>query len=1568
MKTNPIIAVILFSVLILAAGLCHAGIPEPDTVIHGDVYNTSGGKRIPVTGGRIDWVIKGREGAAAQYNLTTAIECFDCENWSDGACVECNDHGYILSVPQEAMAAGAEAAEAAVPLTGENQQYDYLAVTVDGTPAKILLMGQYGNTRPDEPAGEFLLASQNRRSHYYRVDLEMTEAPADEDSDGMPDYWETENGLLPADPADAPLDPDGDGWSNLQEFLNNADPNGDNRIPMLYSDVVRTSERGMSQFQVKILDSDTPPESVRVEVTAIPESLALIVFGEASAGPHGAPLAIGDVMTLQDMIEGNILLVCRGEPVDPAIGITLSDGEHEPVETEVAVTVFRPTDAADPLLWVDAAHFAAGLADGGVPTVMPDRSSHRNDGAAYRYTDDNRIEPYPLPVATDTFSGRPAVHLDGSAWIELPSGENVFPGNDAMFITMFRATGETDGILASGPYFEVAVTGSDHPSHPNEIRVSTDTETVYGNRPVLGEWVIAMVSRLYGQTRIVTHGVWGGGPWAHPIVRNLGTDPTLGARAELVWDFDLNDWIFNTHNRFEGDVGEIIMYNRQLDPTKGWRVGAYLQAKWFAGVVNDQSDATSNQDLMSVSWFEWKERKDLVDAANDARAAYEAALVANQGVQEALAAFEALVPDHAPWTGTPPAIDEAAAAFTAYRDATLFDYERDFVALYGRETPYVMLGGFGDDNAAGGHESDVLLGGPGADRLWGLGGADLFVVGDGDEVYDFNRSDGDRIDLTGLLYDPTRPLSACVRLELVADPSTGETHTLMRIDSNGDGSGFDDAEILLRSVVLRDTDLPVLWANGHLQTGGVRPQLSLSIEADTAEAMEIGGSPGVLKLTFSGPVVSADVTVPADLTVPLTFGGDAEFGVDYRLEAMVYDPETGVYAPVPMDSGRAPVVLKPGDKVLTLHLIPMADGVNELVETARVGLMPKSGHYGLGEPSAVDIRLSDGPDEVRIAATGPAAHESGQLTGRVSLSRTGTVEDPLEVRLSIQGTAINGTDYEFIPSEVQIPAGQVTVTFPVSARTDAETEPEEYAEIFVVQGDGYIVAGPTSVRVAILDVTAPLTPAIGDADGDGLPDEWERQYGLDPAAANAGGDPDNDGFTNLEEYLCGTNPVDAASTPAPPLADAGPNQVAAPGAPVKLSAFNSLAGNGEALSVSWTQIGGPAVDMADAQSPGPSFTAPGGFTGALTFEAIVTSPCGGSATDACIVNVTPDGMIPAAAATAAPALLTGAGETAALDGSGSTNIDGTTDGLSYRWAQVQGPDAVLSDPTAASPNFAAPVAGAALVFELTVTDDATGLKDQVRVAVNVSPTGQPPEATASAAPNPAKEGATAALTAEGGTAWQWRQVSGTPATLSDPMARTPELSAPAVGPEGATLDFELAAMNGEGLLTLAETALMVTDDPAANAGMVPMTLPSGDRLDLTADGLVSMTAASADGAPDGLLYDPVEMDVKVLDADGAARVSVRLPEAAPDGYVWYARTADGWQALSAGQTTWSADGTSAALTLTGGAPGNGPGVTRYAIGIGPAPVGGDGEGDGDSDGGSGGGGGCFINAVGIGWR
>jgi hypothetical protein len=50
--------------------------------------------------------------------------------------------------------------------------------------------------------------------------LKSLPAPADDDHDGMPNGWETAMGFSPSDPTDRNGDHDGDGYTNLEEYLN----------------------------------------------------------------------------------------------------------------------------------------------------------------------------------------------------------------------------------------------------------------------------------------------------------------------------------------------------------------------------------------------------------------------------------------------------------------------------------------------------------------------------------------------------------------------------------------------------------------------------------------------------------------------------------------------------------------------------------------------------------------------------------------------------------------------------------------------------------------------------------------------------------------------------------------------------------------------------------------------------------------------------------------------------------------------------------------------------------------------------------------------------------------------------------------------------------------------------------------------------------------------------------------------------------------------------------------------------------------------------------------------------
>jgi hypothetical protein len=61
------------------------------------------------------------------------------------------------------------------------------------------------------------------------------------------------------------------------------------------------------------------------------------------------------------------------------------------------------------------------------------------------------------------------------------------------------------------------------------------------------------------------------------------------------------------------------------------------------------------------------------------------------------------------------------------------------------------------------------------------------------------------------------------------------------------------------------------------------------------------------------------------------------------------------------------------------------------------------------------------------------------------------------------------------------------------------------------------------------DQVTMVTGAEIDSDGDGMPDAWETLYQLDPEANDCDKDADDDGVSNLGEYLTDTNPRDPAS-------------------------------------------------------------------------------------------------------------------------------------------------------------------------------------------------------------------------------------------------------------------------------------------------------------------------------------------------------------------------------------------------------------------------------------------------------
>ena len=84
---------------------------------------------------------------------------------------------------------------------------------------------------------------------------------------------------------------------------------------------------------------------------------------------------------------------------------------------------------------------------------------------------------------------------------------------------------------------------------------------------------------------------------------------------------------------------------------------------------------------------------------------------------------------------------------------------------------------------------------------------------------------------------------------------------------------------------------------------------------------------------------------------------------------------------------------------------------------------------------------------------------------------------------------------------------------------------QKIGEVTVSDGQLVVTTSLGSGNFFINDAIA-INALIGDADNDGMPDDWEDANGLNKLVDDAAGNPDGDGLTNLQEFQRGTDPQD----------------------------------------------------------------------------------------------------------------------------------------------------------------------------------------------------------------------------------------------------------------------------------------------------------------------------------------------------------------------------------------------------------------------------------------------------------
>jgi hypothetical protein len=324
-----------------------------------------------------------------------------------------------------------------------------------------------------------------------------------------------------------------------------------------------------------------------------------------------------------------------------------------------------------------------------------------------------------------------------------------------------------------------------------------------------------------------------------------------------------------------------------------------------------------------------------------------------------------------------------------------------------------------------------------------------------------------------------------------------------------------------------------------------------------------------------------------------------------------------------------------------------------------------------------------------------------------------------------------------------------------------------------------------------------------------------------------------------------------------PTADAGSDQLVIEGATVTLNGSNSSDPDyGDSIaSYLWAQD--PAdvikVNITNPAAMTATFTAPAlGTNKVLNFTLTVTDAGGLQNTDTCIVNITATNAAPTA--DAGPDQTVDEGILVTLNGLNSSDPEEDDSISSYSWLQLSGPTVTLSSIEVASPTFTSPdvgTDGASLNFQLTV-EDTYGLKGTDTCIINVSFLNGPPNADAGA-DQVVEEGTVVTLNGSNSSdpdagdtiTYLWKQISGTPVTLSDPNAASPTFTSPDVGTGGAALTFQLTVKDtgGQGLEDTDTCIVNVSFDnikPVADAGNdqlirvqgITVTLSGADSYDV----------------------------------------------------------------------------------------------------------------------------------------
>jgi hypothetical protein len=195
----------------------------------------------------------------------------------------------------------------------------------------------------------------------------------DTDNDGLPDFYETQNGLDPNDASDAEGDLDGDGISNLDEYLNGTDPTRDELPPELTipEDIVLSATGRLTDVdigQAVATDNKDGELTVSPSVTGPFESgLTEITWAVADeAGNKSSAVQRVEILPLANLTPSSITV--EGAEVDVTVQLS---GMAVIYPVTVPLTI-SGTATSDDYVLTDSVVISEGLSGSVVMSISED--------------------------------------------------------------------------------------------------------------------------------------------------------------------------------------------------------------------------------------------------------------------------------------------------------------------------------------------------------------------------------------------------------------------------------------------------------------------------------------------------------------------------------------------------------------------------------------------------------------------------------------------------------------------------------------------------------------------------------------------------------------------------------------------------------------------------------------------------------------------------------------------------------------------------------------------------------------------------------------------------------------------------------------------------------------------------------------------------------------------------------------------------------------------------------------------------------------------------------------------